>query len=234
MVTLAVVVLLRFPCAAAGPQDLKGLLDATEHHYQQLRAFTSRFRQVTRSASAATMATEATGRLYYLKPKRMRWEYETPERQVFIVHHSIGWLYVPDDHQVTLLDENRLFASPLVRVLFDGLFQLQKHFSIQLDNQLTTSAHVVLDMVPHEEDPYVKSIKLWVERKTHLITSFQTSDALGNTNRLEFIGQKSVADLPEALFDLEVPGNTTVIDSQGRVLNTVEIHALQKLIRSQK
>ena len=42
-----------------------------------------------------------SGTAYFRRPGRMRWDYETPEKNVFLVDGKTAWFYVPADHTVT-------------------------------------------------------------------------------------------------------------------------------------
>jgi outer membrane lipoprotein carrier protein len=42
-----------------------------------------------------------SGKAYFRKPGKMRWEYEKPERDLFLVDGKTAWFYVPADHTVT-------------------------------------------------------------------------------------------------------------------------------------
>ena len=46
------------------------------------------------------MRVEA-GKAYFLRPGKMRWEYEKPERSLFLVDGKFVWFYAPDDHTAT-------------------------------------------------------------------------------------------------------------------------------------
>src|SRR5215475_2597944 len=41
------------------------------------------------------------GRAYFARPGKMRWEYESPERNLFLVDGKNAWFYVPGDRTVT-------------------------------------------------------------------------------------------------------------------------------------
>src|SRR5262249_23353627 len=41
------------------------------------------------------------GTAYFSRPGKMRWEYESPERNLYIVDGKWSWFYVPADHTVT-------------------------------------------------------------------------------------------------------------------------------------
>ena len=50
--------------------------------------------------SGKLIRTEA-GKAYFERPGKMRWEYEAPEKNVFLVDGKTAWFYVPADHTVT-------------------------------------------------------------------------------------------------------------------------------------
>ncbi len=41
------------------------------------------------------------GTAYFRRPGKMRWEYESPEKNLFLVDGKSAWFYVPADHTVT-------------------------------------------------------------------------------------------------------------------------------------
>jgi outer membrane lipoprotein carrier protein len=41
------------------------------------------------------------GKAYFLRPGKMRWEYEKPEKSLFLVDGKYAWFYVPEDHTAT-------------------------------------------------------------------------------------------------------------------------------------
>jgi outer membrane lipoprotein carrier protein len=47
-----------------------------------------------------TIRMEA-GKAYFQRPGKMRWEYESPEKNVFLVDGKMAWFYVPADHTAT-------------------------------------------------------------------------------------------------------------------------------------
>jgi outer membrane lipoprotein carrier protein len=42
-----------------------------------------------------------SGAAYFRRPGKMRWEYESPEKNLFLVDGKTAWFYVPADHTVT-------------------------------------------------------------------------------------------------------------------------------------
>jgi outer membrane lipoprotein carrier protein len=205
---------------------LQEILGKVESQYQHLQAYTAIFKQVTSSA-ATSITTEAAGRLYYQKPKQMRWEYQTPEVQTFVVNNQLAWLYVPEEKQISLFDANVFFSSPLSRAFFEGMFELKKQFQVVLDHAQSNQQVAVLVMTPKEEDPNIQSLRLQIDLKTYQILTLETKDALGNTNRILLESQKAKSDQEARLFQLEVPPSTVVVDAGGRELSAAEIQKLK-------
>src|SRR5213595_3019378 len=52
------------------------------------------------SENGRVVRTEA-GAAYFRRPGKMRWEYQSPEKNVFVVDGKTAWFYVPADHTVT-------------------------------------------------------------------------------------------------------------------------------------
>ncbi len=50
--------------------------------------------------NGSVLRTEA-GTAYFRRPGKMRWEYERPEKDLFLVDGKTAWFYVPADHTVT-------------------------------------------------------------------------------------------------------------------------------------
>ena len=70
-----------------------------------------------------------SGTAYFRRPGKMRWEYESPEKNLFLVDGKTAWFYVPGETQARQsrlrdLDDLR---SPLAYLL--GKTRLEKEFT---------------------------------------------------------------------------------------------------------
>jgi len=76
---------------------------------QALSALEARYRGATtleasfleRYSENGTQVRVEAGKAYFLRPGKMRWEYEKPEKSVFLVDGKFVWFYAPDDHTAT-------------------------------------------------------------------------------------------------------------------------------------
>jgi len=67
-----------------------------------------------------------SGTVYFSRPGRMRWEYESPEMKTFVSDGKTIWFYVPADHTVTRapLKQSADWRTPLA--LLTGKAQLAR------------------------------------------------------------------------------------------------------------
>src|SRR3984893_15968475 len=86
-----------FPLIAIAPEgDSLGALEARYRNATTLQAnFLERY-----SENGTQVRVEA-GKAFFLRPGRMRWEYEKPEKSLFLVDGKYVWFYAPDDHTAT-------------------------------------------------------------------------------------------------------------------------------------
>jgi outer membrane lipoprotein carrier protein len=56
-----------------------------------------------------------SGTVYFSRPGRMRWEYESPEQKLFLVDGTSAWFYVPADHTASRakMKESSDWRTPL-------------------------------------------------------------------------------------------------------------------------
>jgi len=77
-------------------------LQARYHSARTLQAtFLERYRE-----NGRVVRVEA-GTAYFRRPGKMRWEYDAPEKNVFLVDGKTAWFYVPADHSVTRVPANQ-------------------------------------------------------------------------------------------------------------------------------
>src|SRR6202022_73267 len=77
----------------------KQLLSLFEGRYRQARTLQATFLE-RYTENGRVVRTEA-GTAYFRRPGKMRWEYESPEKDLFLVDGKTAWFYVPADHTVT-------------------------------------------------------------------------------------------------------------------------------------
>ena len=74
-------------------------LSALEARYRKASTLEANF--LERYSENGKQVRVEAGKAYFLRPGKMRWEYEKPEKTVFLVDGKYVWFYAPDDHTAT-------------------------------------------------------------------------------------------------------------------------------------
>src|SRR5271154_3957255 len=75
--------------------DAKAVARALESRYA--RAHTLKAAFFERYSDGNGAAQSESGTVYFSRPGRMRWDYESPEQKLFLVDGTNVWFYVPAD-----------------------------------------------------------------------------------------------------------------------------------------
>jgi len=86
-------------------QDARPVVDRFEHRYRSARTLKATFLQ-RYSESGREVRSEA-GTAYFGRPGKMRWEYRSPEPNLYVIDGKWSWFYVPSDHTVTRIRAKR-------------------------------------------------------------------------------------------------------------------------------
>ena len=81
--------------AKMSEDKLKSVVHATQENYSKLRTLKANFLQ-TSYLSALDISDLSSGQMYFEKPGKMRWEYEEPEKQLFITRSGVLWFFQPE------------------------------------------------------------------------------------------------------------------------------------------
>jgi len=81
--------------AEKNPKDARRIARAMEAHYHRATTLKAHFFEKYSDGNGGVSAESGT--VYFSKPGRMRWEYESPEEKLFIVDGTNVWFYVPAD-----------------------------------------------------------------------------------------------------------------------------------------
>src|ERR1700746_2055638 len=75
--------------------DAKAAIRALESRYQHVHTLKATFFE--RYSDGKGAAQSESGTVYFSRPGRMRWDYESPEQKLFLVDGTNVWFYVPAD-----------------------------------------------------------------------------------------------------------------------------------------
>jgi outer membrane lipoprotein carrier protein len=129
-----------------------------EAMYRGARTLSATFLQ--RYSEGRRTAEVESGRVFFSRPGRMRWEYEAPEKKLFLSDGKYAWFYVPSDRTVTRAKakESADWRTPLA--LLTGKASLSRLCGridlLPPDPRRSSAGHAVLRCIPRGEATHSK------------------------------------------------------------------------------
>jgi len=194
------------PAPAPDP-ELDRLIDGVTAYYDKVQHLKAQFRQVVKQKTLAR-TKKATGTIEFAKPGRMRWEYQRPDRVLYVSDGETLWTYQPEDALVYKagIKGSRLYHA--LRFLF-GMGDLRATFDVAMG-----PAHgpetAFLVLTPKDGKQDYQDLSLVVDRNTFEIRESFLTDPLGNVTQYIFDELDYTSEIPEGRFAFTPPPGATV------------------------
>jgi outer membrane lipoprotein carrier protein len=189
------------------------LLSKVQERYQGVNSLHAAFAQESFLA-ALDQREGSTGEVWFAKPGKMRWDYQRPEAQEFIVNDHTMWLYQPELNQVIIQPLEAVLLSNLPVAFLMGIGNIKNDFS--LEKACRNTLGVVLELSPKKQksEDELKVFKLLVDEARGLPQGAQISDAGGNITsvHLREIKTNAEAGVSEERFKADYPAGTDISD----------------------
>ena len=190
--------------------------------YDTLLDFQADFQQKTFSQSLK-ISSEARGKIYFKKPHLMKWEYEVPEIQIYIIDQDNFWWYVPEDAQVVKKKAESVLGDATPLSFLAGMGDLQRSFLISLPKEKKAEdANQILyvHLIPRQESGNIKQMQLKLAAKTFHLMGMVVVDPYGNTNDIDFIHIQINQGLQEKIFHFVPPQGVDIINGDAEQAGT--------------
>lgn len=202
------------PAPSAAPRlELKAVVERMQKRYDEAKDFRAGFTQrYVHQAFGKTRVS--SGQIQFKKPGKMRWDYEKPERQMFLSNGRDLWLYQPEDAQAFKQDL-KTSQLPAALAFLMGKGRLVDEFEIAPapDVKYGKPDDYRLSLKPKEPQSSYKSIHFVVDAREFLVVQTVLVDAQGNVNDITFHDVKVNTKIPDATFNWSPPPKTRVIDT---------------------
>ncbi len=211
--------------------DAKPIIVLLEARYRAARTLQATF--LERYSENGRLVRVEAGRAYFRKPGKMRWEYESPENNLFLVDGKTAWFYVPADHTVTRVPAKQStdWRTPLA--LLAGEMKLDRvcaRVEPTTDVKPDSADDVMLYCLPRGTDAKEKrsaatgtglrqtvpesAIFLEVSRATANLTRVVLRDGGRVELEFKFANWEFDPPLSGALFRFEVPPGVAIVNGE--------------------
>ncbi len=194
------------------PADKDTVLEEVLAHVEARYAgpgFTAQFFQ-TSTLKAMDITDTASGRIFIKRPDKMRWEYETPEKQTIITDGVQLWMYRPEDQQVMVGQAPTFFGDGKGAGFLADMQSIRANFSITLANASDPQTYR-LKLVPIKPQTGLIDIYLSISKATHEVVEVVTHNEYEDETRIELTDAQFEQAVDDALFRFETPAGVDVL-----------------------
>ena len=184
---------------------------ALQRKYDTIKDFSATFTQIYEGGVLRRKAIEG-GTVYIKKPGKMRWDYTTPQKKLFVSDGETLFMYFPDDKQVMknpVPDQEQATSAVLFLM---GKGNLTRDFDVRYGDGGTPDTYV-LRLDPRIRQAEYDWLQVAVDRQTLQIRSLTAADAQGGRSTFEFTNFKENPGLADKMFQFSIPRGTEVIVS---------------------
>jgi outer membrane lipoprotein carrier protein len=228
----AVAVCAAVSLAAAGVSpDVKPFVQLFESRYRAARTLQATF--LERYTENGHVVRVEAGIAYFRRPGKMRWEYEAPEKNLFLVDGKTAWFYVPADRTVTRVPAKTStdWRTPLA--LLAGEMKVSRvcaKVQVAADEKIETPGGVVLQCElrgagAQPQDPGSsangksgkktgEAVFFEIVKKTGELVSINVKDPGGVGIEFHFANWQADPPIDDSLFRFRVPSGVAIVNGE--------------------
>jgi outer membrane lipoprotein carrier protein len=179
--------------------------------YEQTTAIKARFAQ---TLSGPTGKRQASGAVSLKKPGKMRWDYEKPDKKLFVADGTTLWVYEPDEDQAFKQSLSSTQLPTQVSFLF-GRGKLLQEFDISYLTGATfgEAGDFVLKLVPKVATAQYRHLVFVVSPTTYMVKETVLYDQQGGMNHIVFSALETnpKSGVDDSRFSFTPPATTKIV-----------------------
>ena len=195
--------------AGAQQQSAPQVAAAQQAKYDQIRDFSADFTQQYESGVLKRKLTER-GTVQVKKPGKMRWDYTSPEKKLFVSDGSSINLWVPADNQVTVSPVPKQDEATTAVLFLVGKGNLTRDFNVTFVPDAPAGTHA-LRLEPRLPERDYDWLQLVIDQQTLQIRSLMAADRQGGQSTFTFSSFKENIGLPDSTFVFKIPRGAHVV-----------------------
>ncbi len=200
------------PALSQQAEDPTEIMAKVQEKYDVAGSFKTSFRQETKAVGTGRGDT-ASGVMFFQKPSRMRWQYQTPpdQKKEVISDGNQVWIYIPDDAIAMVYPIRQMLRSDLVLRFFSGIGEVTKDFQLSWQRPPEAGVNYVVRLEPRQPQAELKKLILTINPQTYLVENLEFSNALGEETRFAFSRTTLGVKQPANFFTFTPPPGVQVV-----------------------
>ncbi len=191
--------------------SLDEVLAGLQKKYVAIKTMQANFIQEYRSRITKQTNT-AKGKLFFVKPKLMRWDYTSSPKRSFRYDGKTFYYIEPEKKRVskttTVMQKDLVVAL----VFLTGKGVLTDHFEVKkipnksFEQDIDTNGKIVLELVPKKgEAESIAAMYLLLDPSDYTVTGVVLYDLVGNRNFIRFTNIQYGKKPPKGYFGFKTP-----------------------------
>jgi outer membrane lipoprotein carrier protein len=185
------------------------LLEKVQSSYKSVGSLKADFNQQSYLA-ALDISEGSSGKLYFERPGKIKWDYTKPEPQTFLLNNESVYLYQPNEKQLVIDQMKEVLLSEIPVAFIMGVGKLSEEFTIK--SFCTNSDGNVLTLNPKKTESQVTELALLIDPSTNYPKGGKVTDQSGNVTSIVFENSQANAKLDSKTFEPNFPTGIDVND----------------------
>jgi outer membrane lipoprotein carrier protein len=216
---------------------VRSLVARFEERYRAAKTLQATF--LERYTENGRLVRSEAGIASFRRPGKMRWEYESPEKNIFLVDGKTAWFYVPGDHTVTRVPAKQStdWRTPLA--LLAGEMKVSRvcaRVELETTEKRADTSHEVLSCVLRGADPkrpgesgdgvasdgggHGDVVLFEIVRGTGELVRLLVRQSGEVQVEFHFENWRISPSLPDSLFRFEPPPGVAIVNGELPAVNT--------------
>lgn len=198
--------LIWLPLHSARAQAHEEVVDRVQERYERTRNLEAHFTQ--RATLKILNETQlSSGKVYIMKPGKMRWDYLQPENQVILLNEDTLSVYTPEINQLLEQPVANTYRAKSPIAFLAGQGKIREIFWVRVEpmDGREEGAAWRLILTPKEENPQLKELRLEVAGGTYDIVRTVIVDYFGNVTDIRYENLQINGNIEEEIFVLKLP-----------------------------
>ena len=192
------------------PQDIGDVVLGLQRRNASANTISGNFQQ---NYNAPGIHQTESGKFWLKKPGLMRWEYNHPEKKLFVADGREAFSYVPQEGQVTVqpFTTAEMHQTPLELLLGGG--NIEMGFAATWANEFNAKSDgtFLIRLTPRRNEAEYSFLVLELDQATYNVERIVIHEPSGNTSEFLFTNQLYNVEVDDKMFKFEIPEGVEVM-----------------------
>jgi len=192
-------------------ENLNAVIDGIQKKYEQINNFQALFTQES-EVKALNKTQLAQGEVWFKKPGKMRWNYNSPNKDQIVSDGKTLWFYDEEEEQVIETPLAQVSETQSTTTLLSGLGNIKQLFNASFAESvgINPNGSYLVDLVPKGDEEYNK-VTISVNKTDMMVNTLYLYDPFGNLTTVKLADIKVDGGVSDSLFNFKTPDGAEVV-----------------------